>query len=195
MAERLKAGVLRICGIDPGIRNTGWGVVEFEGNRLRWVADGVVRPDTGAPDAERLHQILVGLSAVIEEHGPGAAAIEEVFVSRNPASVLKLGMARGAAMLSFALQGIPVAEIAARRVKQNVTGSGRAEKGQVAAMVTRLLQVTPGAEDSADALAIAIAAANDTGPDSDLESGPSAAGTGYAAAVAKALEKEGGRTG
>lgn len=183
---------MRICGIDPGLRRTGWGIIEVDGNRLRWVADGVVRPDPKAPDAGRLHDIFSGLSAVVGEHQPDAAAIEEVFVSRNAASALKLGMARGTAMLALALRGLPVEEISARRVKQNVTGSGRADKVQVAAMVARLLGVVPEAEDSADALAIAIASTNEGGA-AVPAAGP--AGRGYEAAVARALERDGGQTG
>ena len=192
MAGLLTAGKFRICGIDPGLRRTGWGVVEVEGNRLRWVADGVVSPDPTTPDEERLRFIHDGVAAVADEHRPDAGAIEEVFVSRNPSSALKLGMARGAAMLALAQQGLAVDEIAARRVKQNLTGSGRADKAQVAAMVVRLLGVEPQTGDSADALAIAIAATSEGGgaiPDT----GPAA--TGLDAAIARALGKQEGQAG
>ena len=185
-----RGGSLRICGIDPGLRRTGWGVVEIDGNRLRWVADGAVCPDPAARDSERLHSIHTGLAEVLDGHRPDQGAVEEVFMSRNAAAALKLGMARGAAMLVFAGRGLPVAEIAARRVKQNVTGSGRADKGQVTAMVTRLLGIVPETEDSADALAIAIASVNEAGAGIPA---PAGAPAGYEAAVARALARDGGR--
>lgn len=178
---------MRICGIDPGLRNTGWGIIRLEGNSLTWVADGVIRPDPTADDASRLAHIRSELADVLAEYQPDTAAIEDIFVSRNAASALKLGMARGAAMIALDDFGLAVEAIAARRVKQNITGSGRADKDQVTAMVSRLLGVTPKATDSADALAIAIAACNQSGLDSN------AAGTGQTgleAAIAKALEKE-----
>ena len=194
MARNPKGGIVRICGIDPGLRRTGWGVVEVEGNRLRWVADGVLRPDPGIPDTERLHDIYSGLTALLGEHGPDLGAVEEVFISRNPSSALKLGMARGAAMLALAVHGVAVEEISARRVKQNVTGSGRADKVQVTAMVSRLLGVVPEAEDSADALAVAIAAINEGGA-GIAAAEPAPAASGLDAAIARALEREGGRAG
>ena len=194
MAEKSKSGTVRIFGIDPGLRRTGWGVVEVEGNRLRWVADGVIRPDPRIPDTDRLHDIFSELTAILGGHGPDLGAVEEVFISRNPASALKLGMARGAAMLALAVHGVPVEEISARRVKQNVTGSGRADKAQVTAMVSRLLGIAPEAEDSADALAVAIAAINE-GTGGVPVADPVPATSGLDAAIARALEREGGRAG
>lgn len=176
---------MRIIGIDPGLRNTGWGIIALEGSRLAWVADGVIRPDPAMDDAHRLAFIRRQLAAVLDEHQPESAAIEDIFVSRNAASALKLGMARGAAMIALDDFGLVIQPIAARRVKQNITGSGRADKAQVTAMVSRLLGVTPTGTDSADALAIAIAACNQAGLDGDQ-----ARGSGLEAAIARALEKE-----
>ena len=182
---------MRILGIDPGIRNTGWGVVTLDGTRLVHLANGVIQPDPKAADAARLSTIAQGLSEVIETHRPDAAAIEEIFVARSASSALKLGMARGVAMMQCAHAGLDVAEIAARQVKKSVVGTGRADKAQVTAMVTRLLSVKAVNADAADALAIAIAA---------LHRGPQAqdpgAGSGLSQAIEAALAREaGGGTG
>jgi crossover junction endodeoxyribonuclease RuvC len=148
---------MRHLGLDPGLVRTGWGLIDAIGNRLRHVANGEVTPDPGLPIAERLRRIHVALTEVVRRYEPATAAVEETFVSRNAASTLKLGLARGIALLVPAEAGIEVAEYAARLVKKAVVGSGRADKAQVAAMVGRLL---PGAaiagDDAADALAVAI---------------------------------------
>lgn len=154
----------RRIGIDPGIRRCGWGVIEQEGNSLRWIADGTITPQPDRADGQRLAEIYDGLVQVISHYQPHEAAVEAVFVARNPSSALKLGMARGAALLACAAGGLAVAEIAARRAKQNITGSGRADKAQMQAMVSRLLLVTPSSADAADALAIAIASLNEQTP-------------------------------
>ena len=193
---------MRICGIDPGLRHTGWGIVDIEGSTLKWVADGTINPYPHQTDAERLADIHAGLKAVISRYAPDRAAVEEIFVARNAGSALKLGMARGVAILTLADAGLAVSEIAARRVKQNITGSGRADKTQVTAMVSRLLGVTPQSVDSADALAIAIAASHDR-PETVAEAAEGAAkgdvaeaglaaasGGGLEAAIARALAKE-----
>lgn len=147
----------RILGIDPGLRHTGWGVIDVAGNRLTHVANGRVSADDKAAMAERLAQIFDGLAHVIAEWTPDAAAIEETFVNQNPASTLKLGQARGAAMLAPAKAGLPVAEYAANAIKKAVVGAGHADKAQIQMMVGRLL---PGVKfagtDAADALAVAI---------------------------------------
>ena len=104
---------MRILGIDPGIRNTGWGVVARDGARLVHLANGVIQPDPKLPDADRLAVIATGLASVVEAHRPDSAAIEEIFVARSAASALKLGMARGVAMTQCANAGLDVAEIAA----------------------------------------------------------------------------------
>ena len=133
---------MQILGIDPGIRNTGWGIVGLADGRLSHVANGVIRPDPKSPDSARLHVIAVELEAVIAAHAPQAAAIEEIFVARSAAAALKLGMARGVAMAQCAAADLPLRELAARQVKKSVVGTGTADKTQVAAMVTRLLGVT-----------------------------------------------------
>lgn len=148
---------MRLIGLDPGLRNTGWGIIEVSGSRLRYVADGAVHSDGERALAERLVQLHEGLVAVIERYKPVAAAVEETFVNKNPTSTLKLGLARGVALLVPALAGLPVAEYPANLVKKSVVGAGHAGKQQVQAMVRILL---PGCltqtADAADALAVAI---------------------------------------
>ncbi|HUP66797.1 MAG TPA: crossover junction endodeoxyribonuclease RuvC [Sphingomicrobium sp.] len=148
---------MRILGLDPGLGTTGWGLIESEGNRLSHVANGQVRTDPLTPLAQRLARIADQLEALIAEHRPDSAAVEEVFVNANPQSTLKLGQARGVVIMVAARSGMQVGEYAARLVKKAVVGTGGAEKAQVHAMVGRLL---PGAKiagpDAADALAVAI---------------------------------------
>jgi crossover junction endodeoxyribonuclease RuvC len=148
---------MRLIGLDPGLRNTGWGIIESSGSRLRYVADGAVHTDSDRPLAERLVQLHEGLTAVIAAYRPVAAAVEETFVNKNPTSTLKLGLARGVALLVPALAGLAVAEYPANLVKKSVVGAGHAGKEQVQAMVRILL---PGCltetADAADALAVAI---------------------------------------
>lgn len=147
----------RLLGIDPGLRFTGWGLLEADGNRLRHLADGVIATDSAASVPDRLRVLYEGLAALIAEHRPEEAAVEETYVNRNGTATLKLGYARGVALLAPALAGIPVAEYAAKSVKLSVVGTGGADKAQVAMMVRRLL---PGATlrraDASDALAVAI---------------------------------------
>ncbi len=116
--------LVRILGIDPGLRHTGWGVIEAEGSRLAYVASGAVHSKTGANFAERLRVLHEGLAAVIEAHRPDEAAVEETFVNRDPQSALKLGHARGIALVVPALAGIEVNEYAANLVKKTVVGAG-----------------------------------------------------------------------
>ncbi|MBM3518487.1 MAG: crossover junction endodeoxyribonuclease RuvC [Alphaproteobacteria bacterium] len=148
---------MKLLGLDPGLRTTGWGVLDIDGHRLRHLANGRVSPPPDGTLAERLAALHTGLVAVIAEHRPVVAAIEETFVNRNAESTLKLGQARGVVLLTAALAGLAVHEYAAARVKQAVVGVGRADKEQVRAMVARIL---PGCaltgEDAADALAVAI---------------------------------------
>jgi crossover junction endodeoxyribonuclease RuvC len=151
------ANQLRILGLDPGLRRTGWGVVAVEGARLSHLGHGVVAPDEGAPLAERLLAIHRGVSDAISRWAPEEAAIEETFVTANGSSTLKLGHARAAAMLAAAVAGLPVAEYAAKVVKKALVGTGGADKAQVSFMVARLLPASGGAAaDAADALAVAI---------------------------------------
>lgn len=151
------SNAIRIIGLDPGLRHMGWGVVACEGARLSWIAHGVISPPEKLAFSDRLLALLDGLDAVIADHAPHEAAVEEVFVNMNPASTLKLGHARACALLSPARAGLPVAEYATRLVKKAVVGTGQGDKAQVAFMVRRLLP-TAGevSADAADALAVAI---------------------------------------
>ena len=152
---------LRILGLDPGLRRTGWGMIRVEGNRLSHLGHGVIAPDEKAPFSERLLALFEGISAVVADWSPDEAAIEETFMNNNAASALKLGHARAAAMLAPARAGLPVAEYAARLVKKSVVGTGAAEKDQVAFMIARILPGSAGAAaDAADALAVAVAHAH-----------------------------------
>jgi crossover junction endodeoxyribonuclease RuvC len=146
-----------ILGLDPGLGTTGWGIIRAEGNRLSHVANGRFTTDAKEALARRLSHLDSQLAALIADHAPAAAAVEEVFVNANPQSTLKLGQARGVILLGVARAGIDPGEYAARLVKKAVVGVGNADKKQVHAMVARLL---PGAKidgpDAADALAVAI---------------------------------------
>ncbi|MEZ5937743.1 MAG: crossover junction endodeoxyribonuclease RuvC [Hyphomonadaceae bacterium] len=155
------ASAIRILGVDPGLRITGWGVIEVDGPRLAWVAHGVIAPDAGMALADRLAAISTGLREVMVAHEPHEAAVEETFVNINPKSTLLLGQARGAALAALAIAGLPVAEFATRKIKQTISGTGGAEKDQVAFMVRRLLpKAGEVAADAADALAAAICQAH-----------------------------------
>lgn len=146
-----------LLGLDPGLRNTGWGIIEATDNRLRHVADGVLRTDERLALADRLVQLHTGLAQVIQRFGPAEAAVEETFVNRNAASTLKLGQARGVALLVPANAGIPVSEYSPNLVKKAVVGAGHASKEQVQMMVRTLLPGCDAAShDAADALAVAI---------------------------------------
>ena len=148
---------MRLIGIDPGLRKTGWGVISVSGNRLSHVSDGIVESDPNLTLAQRLKQIHGGLQGVMREYNPDEAAVEETFVNMNPTSTLKLGQARGIALLVPAEFGLPVGEYPPNLVKKTVVGSGHAEKQQIQMMVRMLL---PGCivatSDAADALAVAI---------------------------------------
>lgn len=150
----------RILGIDPGSRVTGYGVVELTPRGPAYLASGCIRPAAGT-FIERLGEIYHGVASLIAEHRPDEVAIEEVFLATNPASALKLGQARGVAVAAAVGAGLPVAEYAARRVKQAVVGTGSATKPQVQHMVRVLLKLSgKPAADAADALAIAICHVN-----------------------------------
>ena len=150
-----------ILGLDPSLTCTGWGLVAKAGNRLSHVANGQVRTDAAASLPERLVQLDRELTDVILAHRPDCAAVEEVFVNKNPQSTLKLGHARGVCLLTAARAGLPVSEYATRLVKKAIVGTGAAEKAQVQAMLKVLLPTAKvtGA-DAADALAVAIAHAH-----------------------------------
>lgn len=156
---------VRILGLDPGLRRLGWGIVDVTGARLSWVAHGVIQPPADRALSERLLVLFDALTEVINEWKPDEAAIEETFVNVNPASTLKLGQARAAAMLAPAKAGLMVAEYAALDIKKSVVGAGRADKDQILFMVSRLLPLATKADgehapkmtaDMADALACAI---------------------------------------
>ena len=146
-----------VLGLDPGLGTTGWGLIRAEGNRLSHLANGQLRTDARETLPQRLSHLASQLEAIIADHAPEAAAVEEVFVNKNPQSTLKLGQARGVVLMIAARSGLDVGEYAPRLVKKAVVGTGAAEKAQVHAMVQRLL---PGAQiagpDAADALAVAI---------------------------------------
>jgi crossover junction endodeoxyribonuclease RuvC len=155
---------MRVLGLDPGLRHTGWGVIDIAANRLSHVADGVVHAPTDRPLAERLVSLFRQLGDVLARFAPDEAAVEETFVNKNAASTLRLGLARGVVLLAPAERGVPVAEYSANMIKKSVVGAGHAGKEQVQLMVRRLL---PGcliaAPDAADALAVAICHAHHAG--------------------------------
>ncbi len=152
---------VRVIGFDPGLRITGWGIVDTQGSRLIHVANGELRPDPGAGIADRLAALFAGVTQVIQEYGPDMAAVEQTFVHRNPGAALKLGMARGAALVASANAGLPVTEYAPRSIKQALVGAGGADKTQVQYMVGILLPgCNPTGPDAADALAVAVAHAH-----------------------------------
>jgi crossover junction endodeoxyribonuclease RuvC len=148
---------MRVIGLDPGLRHTGWGVILVTGNRLTHVADGAVHAAIDQPLAIRLVSLFRQVTAVLERFRPDEAAVEETFVNRNPASTLKLGVARGVVLLAPAERGLPVAEYSANLIKKAVVGAGHTDKSQVQMMVRQILPGCAIAEpDAADALAVAI---------------------------------------
>jgi len=148
---------MRLLGLDPGLRKTGWGVIEAESGRLRHVANGTLSTDLALDTPARLAQLYEGVAAVIERYAPQEAAVEESFVNKNASSTLKLGLARGVVLLAPARAGLKVTEYPTNLVKKTVVGAGHAEKAQIQAMVRHLLPLAEieGA-DAADALAVAI---------------------------------------
>lgn len=150
-----------IIGLDPGLTCTGWGIIAKSGSRLSHVANGQIRTDASRSMAERLVELDAVLTDVILMHRPDAGAVEEVFVNVNPQSTLKLGQARGVAMVALARAGMPVAEYPTKVIKKALVGTGAAEKQQVQAMLRVLLPgVALAGEDAADALAVAITHGN-----------------------------------
>ena len=151
------SATIRIIGIDPGLRNTGWGIVDSTGNSLKFIASGTVKSDSKMDLASRLCQIHDGLEEIIHQYQPFEAAVENTFVNVNPASTLKLGQARGIAMLVPARAGLRVAEYAPNAVKKSVIGVGHGDKKQIQLMVKVLMpKAVFQTDDAADALAIAI---------------------------------------
>ena len=148
---------MRLLGLDPGLQRTGWGVIEAENNHLTYVASGVIRVSPKQELAKRLSIIFDELSALIKEYQPAEAAVEETFVNKNPHSTLKLGQARGIALLVPAQAGLSVAEYSPNLVKKTVVGTGHAAKQQIQMMVQTILpKASVESEDEADALAVAI---------------------------------------
>jgi crossover junction endodeoxyribonuclease RuvC len=148
---------IRILGIDPGLRRTGWGIVESVGNRLGFIACGSVETSDKAALAIRLVALHDGLTRVIDEFRPDEAAVETTFVNSNAVATLKLGQARGIAMLVPAQSGVPVSEYAPNLIKKTIVGAGHGEKAQIRMMIGVLLpKADPRSEDAADALAIAV---------------------------------------
>lgn len=149
--------MVRIIGIDPGLRHTGWGVIESDGTHLRYISSGVVKTDNDCDLSTRLLQIHRGLNQALTDHTPKEAAVEKTFVNKDATATLKLGQARGIALLVPAQSGLNVAEYAPNLVKKTVVGSGHSEKHQIHAMLKILLpKAKPNSDDEADALAIAI---------------------------------------
>jgi crossover junction endodeoxyribonuclease RuvC len=152
---------IRIIGLDPGLRRTGWGVVDSDGVRLIYVGSGVISSPADECLAFRLRALFEGVASVLSTYNPREAAVEETFVNENPRSTLKLGQARGAVMLAPAMAGLVVAEYTPNLIKKSVTGTGHAEKQQIQAMIGVLLPKAKfDSADEADALAIAICHAN-----------------------------------
>jgi len=147
---------MRILGIDPGLRFTGWGIIDFKGNKLDHISHGVIKTNNKSSMAERLKNIFDGLTQQIEIWKPSESAIEETFVNNNPTSSLKLGQARGVAMMAAANLSLTVAEYSPNFIKKSVVGVGHAQKEQVQAMIKILLPGTEASSDAADALAVAI---------------------------------------
>lgn len=146
-----------ILGIDPGLQKTGWGLVKTEGNALSYINSGLIKPNVKDALAQRLSYLHNQLAIVIERYNPDAAAVEETFVNKNPASALKLGQARGVCLCAPAIQGLDVAEYAANLIKKSIVGNGHASKSQIGMMVKTLLPASGElTEDEADAMAVAI---------------------------------------
>jgi crossover junction endodeoxyribonuclease RuvC len=160
----MRTQAIRIIGIDPGLRRTGWGIIESDGVRLTYVASGLITSEADDDLAFRLRDIFIGLNSVLKSFAPAEAAVEETFVNKDARSTLKLGQARGIALLAPATQGIRVAEYTPNQIKKTVTGAGHAEKHQIQAMIGFLLPKAKfDSADEADALAIAICHASHRG--------------------------------
>lgn len=150
--------MIKIIGLDPGLQRTGWGIIKISGSSLSYIAHGVVETNVNNPLPDRLNFLHQELMQILQQFQPDEAAIEETFVNSNPASTLKLGMARGVILFTPAAFGLPVSEYSANKIKKTVVGSGHADKYQVAHMISLLLPTIPKniKADAADALAIAI---------------------------------------
>ena len=150
--------MIRILGLDPGLRHTGWGVIDKDGPKIRFISAGVINPDETLTLAERLAELHEGLKKIIQDFKPDESAVEQTFVNINPTSTLKLGQARGVVILTPALFGVRVAEYTPNQIKKMIVGAGHADKNQVDMMVRTLLKTVPEhiPPDASDALAIAL---------------------------------------
>ena len=183
---------IRIVGIDPGLRRTGWGVIESDGVRLSYVASGLITSDAEGDLAYRLREIYEGLMAVLASYKPAEAAVEETFVNDNPRATLKLGQARGMALLAPAMKGLKIGEYPPNLIKKTVVGAGHADKKQVQVMIGFLLPKAKfESADEADALAIAICHANHRGIRRLVEAGTAAGGRRQAPVEKVGVEKVG----
>ena len=178
---------MRVIGIDPGLRHTRWGVVEFKNNKIFHIGDGSISPSTKLDDGKRLLEIKNQLQTIINQYNPNMSVIEKIFVGSGSISSLKLGMARGASMIALAEAGLIVNELSPKFVKKTVTGYGSASKVQIKSMIEKLLNIVPKNEDSSDALAIAISSQH-TSYDNNFSL--SNENSGLNVAIAKALLKE-----
>ena len=173
--------------MDPGLRHTGWGVVEFKHNKILHIEDGSISPSTKLDDGQRLLEIKNQLQNIITQHNPNISAIEKVFVGSGSMSSLKLGMARGASMITLAEAGLSINELSPKFIKKTITGYGSATKEQIASMIEKLLNIVPKNEDSSDALAIAISSQHISYNNNFSFSNES---SGLNLAIAKALLRE-----
>ena len=174
-----------MLGIDPGLQATGWGIVSYQGGKLAHHGHGIIRTNARDTDPKRLTHICTEMGHIVADYQPAEAMIEEIFVVHHLRSVLKLGMARAAAIIACGMAGLPVSEISARKVKQTITGTGRADKKQIAYMIARLLNIAPPSADAADALAIAISGVQNMGRNLGPVTAPKLSAT---AALSKAIE-------
>ena len=178
---------MRVIGVDPGLRHTGWGIVEFKHNKIFHIKDGSISPSTKLDDGQRLLEIKNKLQKIINQYNPNMSVIEKIFVGSGSISSLKLGMARGASMIALAEAGLNIKELSPKFVKKTVTGYGSASKEQISSMIEKLLNIVPKNEDSSDALAIAISSQH---IDYNNNFSLSSKSIGLNVAIAKALLKE-----
>ena len=178
---------MRVIGVDPGLRHTGWGVVEFKNNKIFHIKDGSISPSTKLDDGKRLLEIKNQLQTIINQYNPNMSVIEKIFVGSGSISSLKLGMARGASMIALAEAGLSINELSPKFVKKTITGYGSATKEQIVSMIEKLLNIAPKNEDSSDALAIAISSQHTSYDNNYSLSNES---NGLNVAIAKALLKD-----
>ena len=178
---------MRVIGVDPGLRHTGWGVVEFKHNKIFLIEDGSISPSTKLDDGQRLLEIKNQIQKIINQYNPKMSVIEKIFVGSGSISSLKLGMARAASMIALAEAGLIINELSPKFVKKTVTGYGSASKEQILSMIEKLLNIVPKNEDSSDALAIAISSQHTSYNNNFSLSNES---NGLNVAIAKALLKE-----